>query len=134
MNWDGADVSFGDQGQRTAEEADDREVDTGINGMGQRSVEESVDACVETTVECGCGGTYRGWGRSYQERRGNPGRYRDGTTVEGDQEEEAVDTSVDTMVEGEAEATIDTGVGTTVEGDVEEADQPRRQTMRFQMK
>ncbi|KAL2487983.1 hypothetical protein Fot_41275 [Forsythia ovata] len=53
-----------------------------------------------------------------------------GTTVEGDQDEETVDTSVDTMVEGKVEAAIDTGIGTTVEGDTEEADQPRRRTTR----
>ncbi|KAL2483063.1 hypothetical protein Fot_44507 [Forsythia ovata] len=54
-----------------------------------------------------------------------------GTTMESDQEEEAVDTCEDTTVEGEAEATVDTGIGTTVEGNAEEADQPRRRTTRY---
>ncbi|KAL2545260.1 hypothetical protein Fot_14493 [Forsythia ovata] len=35
MNWDGVDVSFGDQGQRGAEEVDDREVDIGVDGTRQ---------------------------------------------------------------------------------------------------
>ncbi|KAL2483060.1 hypothetical protein Fot_44504 [Forsythia ovata] len=129
MNWDGDDVSFGDQGQRTAEEVDDREVDTGVNGTEQKSVEESVDACAETTVESEVYAAVRTEVRvDHVDGEAETPIYTEiGTTMESDQEEEAVDTCEDTTVEGEAEATVDTGIGTTVEGNTKEADQPRRQ-------
>ncbi|KAL2529391.1 hypothetical protein Fot_21992 [Forsythia ovata] len=64
INWNGADVAFKDQGQKGAEEVDDREVkttgqeiaeevvvDTWVDITGQRSAKEPVDTGVDTTVE-----------------------------------------------------------------------------------
>ncbi|KAL2549654.1 hypothetical protein Fot_11184 [Forsythia ovata] len=125
MNWDGVDVSIGDQRQRGAEETNDREVDMGIDGTGQGSVEEPVETMVEdeadSVVDIRVG---------IDRVEGEAEALVDievGTTMEDDQEE-AVDTSVDTTVEGEVAVTLDTEVGTMVEGDTEEADQPHRRT------
>ncbi|KAL2520541.1 hypothetical protein Fot_24464 [Forsythia ovata] len=89
MNWDEADVSFGDQGQRGVEETDDREVDT----RGE------VDTAVDTEV----------WADHIEGKAEATVETEVGTTVEGDQRK-AVDTSVDTTLDGEAEEAIDTWV------------------------
>ncbi|KAL2496295.1 Uncharacterized protein Fot_40052 [Forsythia ovata] len=99
--------------ERGAKEADDREVDTGVNGTGQGSVEKSVDANVETTVEDNADAAVdTKIGTTIKDDAEALVDTEIGTTIEGNQEK-VVDICVDTTVEGGTEAAVDTGAGTT---------------------
>ncbi|KAL2549509.1 Uncharacterized protein Fot_11039 [Forsythia ovata] len=127
VNWDGADELFDNHGQMGAEEANDREADTGIDRTGQKGVEEpvDVDVDVETTVDGKADTAVRtGVGPTVEVTQEEVVDTGVDTTVDGAQVE-AVITGVDTPVEGEAEVANNTGIGKMVEGDAEKADQPR---------
>ncbi|KAL2529384.1 hypothetical protein Fot_21985 [Forsythia ovata] len=117
INWDVADVSFKDQGQKGAEEVDDRKVETTgqeiaeevvvdiwVDRMGQRSAKEPVDTGVDTTMEGNVEAAVDAWA--------------------------TLDTRIGTAVEGIAQAVVDIGAGTTENGDVEEAVEARRKSRR----
>ncbi|KAL2549675.1 hypothetical protein Fot_11205 [Forsythia ovata] len=82
-------VDMLEERRQCSTEADDREVDIGINRTGQGSVEELVDACVETTIEVEVdAAVHTGVEADRVEGEAEtPVDTEIGTTVEGDQEE-----------------------------------------------
>ncbi|KAL2538143.1 hypothetical protein Fot_19534 [Forsythia ovata] len=116
--------------KRGAKEADDREVDTGIDRTWQKSVEELVDTDVETTIEGEADAAVGTWIEPTVEVAQEEAVDTGVDTTVDDAQVDAVITGVDTPVEGEAKVAVDTRIGKTVEGDAEKADQPRRRTTR----